>query len=138
MGTLGIEEVIRRFITAQNHVIGKLYDHYGVDKSITAFDWAFMASEMRAKHRSSPIAEIFRVHGNGLEFKDPQVHIDYDYSGSGRPNGFDDWRLLLFVEANGLDCIHMTHEGFNAELKRLQLAGVLDKEPDLYFLAEPS
>jgi hypothetical protein len=129
-----VEDLIRQFVQAQNYVLQQLHLHFQVDPYITAMEWAFLRQSLLARQRQHPVAQIFSPHGFGLEFKDEQVHIDFDFSRSGRPNGFDGWRLYLFAEQNHLTCEYATAKQVEDALEQRYAKGLLDRELTLYFL----
>ena len=68
-----------------------------------AVEWATRFPEIRDAYNENPFAEIFSPHGFGLELKIGDLYIDYDYSQTGRPDGFDAWRIFVYVTAGEYD-----------------------------------
>jgi hypothetical protein len=131
-------EVIRRFIERQSYVRKRLQAVFGVPEDVKARDWAYMHLDLMEKHRKNPVAEVFRPHGYGIEFRDDTVHIDFDYCLSGRPDGFDAWRLLVFCEDNGLDTEMREQGEFESALSELAGNGVVEEEANLFFVKRPT
>jgi hypothetical protein len=127
-------EIINRFIRDQRYVVNLLYHSYGIAPNIKALEWALISSRVKNLHNDKPIATIFRNHGYGIEFKDEQVHIDYDYSITGRLDGFDAWWLYIYCRDNGVQSALTTHEHFIDALRVLNKQGVIEYDNGLYFL----
>jgi hypothetical protein len=85
--------------TAKSIVASKL----NVPEDVAAVEWALRHAEIRDAYQANPFADIFSPHGFGLELKIGDLYIDYDYSETGRPDGFDDWRLFVYLTAGQFD-----------------------------------
>ena len=55
------------------------------------------------RNDGSPFADTFRPHGYGLELQIGDLYIDYDYSQTGRADGFDSWRIFVYLMAGQFD-----------------------------------
>ena len=129
-----IEDIIQEFIAAQRYVVRFLTEHCDLPADTPSLDWTLFKRSLLNIHKKDPISQIFRPHGYGLEFKDSNVHVDFDFCPSGRPNGFDAWRLYWFSEQNLIDTPLNDEADFQKEIARLQKKGTVEKEENLYFL----
>jgi hypothetical protein len=74
-----------------------------VPQDIHALDWALHRGEVQAAYDTCPFADVFRPHGYGLELKIGDLYIDYDYSETGRVDGFDAWRIFIYITTGQFD-----------------------------------
>jgi hypothetical protein len=91
--------VLNSFIADQRKAKAIVSANLEVPQDIRAFEWALQHSEIRDAYNASPFAEIFRPHGYGLELKIGNLYIDFDYSETGRADGFDAWRIFVYLTA---------------------------------------
>jgi len=131
-----IEEAISKFVEAQRYVRRRLYEAYSIPEAISATEWTLRRADIKELHAKDPTAKVFRPHGYGLEFKDHEVHVDFDFCQSGRIDGFDAWRIFCFCDDNNLDCGFSHHSEFDSALKKLEEVGVVEKEENLYFMKQ--
>ncbi|MCW8131839.1 MAG: hypothetical protein KIS92_15945 [Planctomycetota bacterium] len=130
-------KLISAFIKDQQYVVELLQTHYAVKKNITSMEWVSLYAALKKQYEAHPIAMVFKIHGHGLEFKDDRACIDFDFSDSGRPDGFDSWRLLYYAELNQIQFDGCTFGQLNAWLQSQCRFGNLDQEVRLYFLPLP-
>ncbi|MDB4786701.1 MAG: hypothetical protein P8M30_19855 [Planctomycetaceae bacterium] len=95
--------ILKAFITDQRQAKSIVNAKLNIPEDITAMDWAESYCNIRDAYNSAPFAEIFMPHGYGLEIKIGDLYIDYDYSKTGRADGFDDWRIFVFMMAGQFD-----------------------------------
>lgn len=135
-GHEGALAVIHDFIRMQSEAIGLLERFLDVPARITAFDWASLRNTAMKTHQLHEVFDIFRPHGFGVEVRFRSLHIDFDFCRSGRPGGFDGWRLYNHTLHHPGRFIALDHAGFNRAIDELAAAGVLEHEENLHFLAE--
>lgn len=95
--------ILRAFLQDQRRAKRLVSERLGVSEDILAVDWALQHLELFEAYRKAPFAKIFRPHGYGLELKLNDLHIDYDYSREGRRDGFDAWRLFVYMKKGRFD-----------------------------------
>ncbi|OVE76073.1 hypothetical protein BVX97_02265 [bacterium E08(2017)] len=130
--------IIDSFIIDQRKAKELLHEKLGVSPDIKAIDWVNSYSDVMEKYKNNPFAITFYPHGFGLELAVGDLYIDYDYSKEGLPDGFDAWRLYVYIMAgdfnnNGPDdyFCHRVLEWF----RKLESDGKVVQHDNLYYLA---
>lgn len=129
--------ILNAFIADQQRAKSIVASHLDIPLNITAFDWASQLLEISDVYGDDPFADVFQPHGYGLELQIGDLYIDYDYSRSGRPDGFDAWRIFVYITAgkydnNGPDKhIYDRVDEWFVELIQAELVTKLD---NLYYL----
>jgi hypothetical protein len=95
--------ILRAFLADQRTAKAIVSENLGIPQDICALEWASRLSEIRNGYNASPFAEVFTPHGYGLELKVGDLYIDYDYSTTGRADGFDAWRIFVYLTAGEYD-----------------------------------
>jgi len=70
---------------------------YGVPHGIKAQDWVAKYHHLQKEHDEKPFAKTFMIHGYGIKYEDENVSIDFDFSERGISNGFDEWRIFVYL-----------------------------------------
>ncbi len=96
--------ILDAFIADQRRAKSIVADKLGVPVDIPALEWSLRHNEICEAYASKPFADAFTPHGYGLEFQTGDLYIDYDYSERGRPDGFDAWRIFVYLLAGDYDC----------------------------------
>ena len=91
--------ILNEFLTDQQRAKRLVSEKLRTPEDMRALDWASRHSELRAAYDVCPFAEVFRIHGYGLEIRVGDLHIDFDYSELGLPDGFDPWRVFVYIMA---------------------------------------
>jgi hypothetical protein len=129
--------LIRSFIADQAEAKDIVYRHYGVAPDTKALEWVAVRESLREEHQSNPFADKFYPHGYGLELAINDLYIDYDYSREGYPDGFDKWRLYVYLMGGKFnnsgpdDYIYQRLSGWFDEL---EVAGKIVEKDNLYYL----
>ena len=95
--------IISAFIADQRKAKQIVSAKLGVPEDIHAMEWATRYSDIRKRYDASPFADIFEMHGYGLELQVGDLYIDFDYSERGCADGFDSWRIFVYVMAGKFD-----------------------------------
>lgn len=95
--------ILNAFLADQRKAKQMVSSKLGIPEDIPARDWTTRYLELRTTYDASPFADIFRIHGFGLEFKVGDLYSDYDYSLTGLPGGFDSWRIFVYIVAGQFD-----------------------------------
>ncbi len=132
--------ILLAFIADQRKAKRIIADRLGILENIPALHWVDRYAEMMCKYEAQPFADVFRPHGFGLELKMGDFYIDYDYSKTGRPDGFDAWRIFVYLTAgdydnNGPDK-HLCDRVFRW-MEQLTQSGAVIREDSLCYLASP-
>ena len=69
----------------------------GVPPNTRALAWEANHSKIKAAYEAAPFANTFFIHGLGVRIKTNDIDIDFDYSEKGYEDGFDDWRIFMFL-----------------------------------------
>lgn len=130
-------DVLRSFIADQRQAKELVSKNFHLPVDIRALDWVFQSRSVRKRYAENPFAQIFRPHGYGLELKVGDLHIDYDYSSEGRPDGFDAWRLYVYMMGTKFDdrdedLIDHIREWID----KLHSSGRLIRPDNLYYLVD--
>lgn len=120
-----------------------------VERLSTALAAAYQVDSLFLARKSKKIPRLgsfgnggeFKFHGIGCRISDDNSSVDFDFYGDGRTDGFDAWRLHLFVEDNGLaaDFIFDTsHNALKSQIAALVNSGRIVPiiGSNLYKLAE--
>ena len=134
------ESILLAFIADQRKAKRIVADRLGLLEDIPALHWVDRYMEIMCKYEAQPFADVFAPHGFGLELKIGEFYIDYDYSRTGQPDGFDAWRIYVYLMAgnydnNGPDK-HFCDRVFQW-IDELAQSGRLIKEDSLYYLNNP-
>ena len=95
--------ILNAFLADQRRAKRLVSIKLGIPEDIRALDWATRHAELRRSYDACPFAEIFRIHGYGLEIQVGDLYIDYDYSENGSADGFDSWRIFVYMMAGRFD-----------------------------------
>lgn len=131
--------IVNAFIEDQRKAKSMVSRQLNVPENMPAIDWTRQYSSIRKKFAKKPFADLFEPHGFGLELKIGEFYIDYDYSTEGRVDGFDAWRLFVYITAgkfdnNGPDK-HLRDRVFDW-VEELYRAGRLTHPDNLYYLID--
>lgn len=133
--------LLQAFIVDQRRAKSLVASKLGFPTDIRAVEWATSFTQIRDAYAASPFADVFRPHGYGLEIKTPDLYIDYDYSESGRPDGFDSWRIFTHIMAGDYDNRgndkHIS-DRVDAWFDKLIADGKIIKHYNLFHLADPN
>lgn len=91
--------IIRSFIADQIRAKEIVCQRYGVAPNTKAMEWVAVRESIREEYQSNPFADKFYPHGCGLEIAVDGLYIDFDYSREGYADGFDAWRLYVYLMA---------------------------------------
>jgi len=95
--------ILKAFIADQRKAKQIVSARLGIAENIPAREWAFKYPEIQQSYDSCPFADDFRPHGYGLELQIGDLYIDYDYSEMGLADGFDSWRVFVYVMVGQFD-----------------------------------
>ncbi|HSG69757.1 MAG TPA: hypothetical protein VLA12_05050 [Planctomycetaceae bacterium] len=95
--------ILKAFLADQRKAKEIVSAKFGIPEDIRALEWSLRHCELRDAYNAAPFAEIFKPHGYGLELKIGDLYIDYDYSETGRADGFDAWRIFVYLIAGQFD-----------------------------------
>ena len=95
--------ILHAFLADQRTAKRLISEKLGVPKDIRASDWATRYPELRKAYDVLPFADVFRIHGYGLEIQIGDFYVDFDYSRDGLADGFDSWRIFLYLMAGRFD-----------------------------------
>lgn len=130
--------ILNAFIADQRKAKAIVSKHLDVPENIPAIDWTRQYSSVQKKFAEKPFADVFVPHGYGLELKIGELYIDYDYSTEGRADGFDAWRLFVYVTAGEFDNRgpdkHLRDRVFGW-VDELHSSGRLTHPDNLYYVA---
>ncbi|ADB15840.1 hypothetical protein Psta_1158 [Pirellula staleyi DSM 6068] len=129
--------ILNTFLSDQRRAKRLVSDKLGIPENIRALDWAVHSCELRKSYDVCPFANVFRIHGYGLEIQVDDLHVDFDYSEQGLADGFDSWRIFVYIMAGRFDNrgtdkhISDRVDGWFDELIQL---GRIEKRDNLYYL----
>jgi hypothetical protein len=132
-----LADIIRRFRAAQDRGVATLL-RLGVPLPASNREWGRLCAA-RGIYQTRELDGIgIYVHGYGIELILDDVSIDWDWGDAGEPDGFDAWRLWVFVSQNHLDVgiAPERREAFaqiGAWLEESHLAGELTRDMHLYY-----
>lgn len=132
--------ILKAFIADQREAKAIVSEKLNVPEDLRAYEWATRFSEIRAAYHARPFADIFKPHGYGLELKIGDLSIDYDYSESGRADGFDAWRIFTYITAGEFDCNgpdDLISERVDRWFEKLLSAGKIYRADNLFYLNPP-
>ena len=130
-------ETIHKFIANQGYVIGILRKNFNLPDGVTGRDWANVYKQVKAKYEKNPFAKQFYIHGYGLEYEDDKVYIDFDFGSNGRYDGFDEWRIFMYVtrgKPNEVDPGRKIQNEIEDWFKTAVQNGVIYRDYPLYYL----
>ncbi len=130
--------LINAFIADQRRAKSLVASDLGFPPEIPALEWSTRFKEIRDAYAANPFADVFRPHGYGLAIQTAEWYIDYDYSESGRPDGFDSWRIFAYIMAGDFDNRgngkHI-RDRVDGWFKKLISDGKVVKHENLFYLA---
>ncbi|MCU0719350.1 MAG: hypothetical protein MUC83_06585 [Pirellula sp.] len=140
--------ILHAFLADQRTAKRLVSEKLGVPEDIRAFDWATRYTEVRKAYDEFPFADVFRIHGYGVEVQIGDFYIDFDYSQDGLADGFDSWRIFVYMMAGRFDNRgsdkHIS-DRIDSWFDELNQQGRIKKLDNLYYLtnqlangAEPS
>jgi hypothetical protein len=132
--------ILLAFIADQRKAKHIVADRLGIIVDLPSQHWVDRYPEIICKYNSQPFADVFTPHGHGLELKIGDFYIDYDYSRTGRPDGFDAWRIFVYLMAGQYDNNGPDKHFFDRVLQwidQLAKSGKLIEEDYLYYLRTP-
>lgn len=95
--------ILNTFLADQRRAKRLVSDKLGIPENTRALDWAIRSREVRTTYDACPFASVFRIHGYGLEIQVDDLYIDFDYSEQGLADGFDSWRIFVYIMAGRFD-----------------------------------
>ncbi len=95
--------ILKTFLADQRRAKRLVSVKLGIPEDIRALDWDTRYRELRKSYDACPFANVFRIHGYGLEIQVDDLYIDYDYSEKGLADGFDSWRIFVYIMAGRFD-----------------------------------
>ncbi len=131
--------IINSFLSDQRQAKQIVSQKLGVDVNIPALDWSLQHLQICEAYDASPFADIFRPHGYGLELQIGDLYIDFDYSRTGRPDGFDSWRIFIYSMAGHFDNRgpdKYTSDRIDNWIKSLALDGRIQQLDNLYYFVQ--
>ncbi len=128
--------LINSFLADQRKAKSIVASWLNTEPDLKAMEWASRLKQIRDAYDADPFADIFKPHGIGLELQIGDLYVDYDYSETGRADGFDAWRIFVHITAgrydnNGPDN-HLLHR-VNAWLADLARTDRIAKLDNLYY-----
>ena len=131
--------ILNAFIRDQRRAKEIVCRQLHVPENIPAMEWAGLSPSIGQEFAKSPFADVFRPHGFGLELRIGELCIVYDYSIEGRADGFDAWRIFVYMTGGNYDC-----RGTDKDLcgrvfdwfEQLDRAGHLTRPDNLYYLVD--
>jgi len=81
--------ILNAFLADQRKAKQIVSAKLAIPENICASEWATHFTEIWQSYDACPFADVFRPHGYGLELQIGDLFIDYDYSETGRADGFD-------------------------------------------------
>ncbi len=133
---IGVLAVIGDFTRMQAEAVALLERHLQVPPRIKAIDWAVLRNQWRDAHRLHEVFEVFKPHGFGVEIRLRSLHVDFDFCRSGRPGGFDAWRLYNHTLNHPGRFIALDQRAFDQAITALLGSGVIEEEENLTFMKE--
>jgi hypothetical protein len=130
--------IINSFVADQRRAKQIVSEKLGVPEDIPALQWASLYTRISHAYEASPFADVFRPHGYGLELQIGELYIDYDYSKTGRGDGFDAWRVFAWMMAGQFD--NRSQDKYISDrihdwIGSLAQAGRVQKLDNLYYFA---
>lgn len=95
--------ILKTFLADQRRAKRLVSEKLGIPENIRALEWAIRSRELRKSYDACPFASVFRIHGYGLEIEVDDLYIDFDYSEQGLADGFDSWRIFVYIMAGQFD-----------------------------------
>lgn len=95
--------ILKTFLADQRRAKRLVADKPGIPENIRALDWTIRSCELRKSYDLCPFANVFRIHGYGLEIQVDDLYIDFDFSEQGLADGFDSWRIFVYIMAGRFD-----------------------------------
>ncbi len=95
--------ILNAFLADQRKAKRLVSDKLRTPEDIRALDWATRYAELRKAYDACPFADVFRIHGYGLEIQVGDLYIDYDYSENSLADGFDSWRIFVYIMTGRFD-----------------------------------
>lgn len=95
--------ILNSFLADQRRAKRLMSVRFGIPEDIRALDWVLCSRELREAYDVCPFASIFRIHGYGLEIQVDDLYVDFDYSIQGWADGFDSWRIFVYIMAGRFD-----------------------------------
>ena len=95
--------ILHAFIADQRKAKDLVAKQLNLPPDIPAIEWADQYSNILKQFAARPFADVFIPHGFGLELRIGDFYIDFDYSKEGRPDGFDEWRIFVYITAGKYD-----------------------------------
>jgi len=131
--------IINSFITEQRRAKQIVAEKLGVSVDIAAPNWASLHRKICAAYEVCPFADRFRPHGYGLELRSGDLYVDFDYSETGRADGFDAWRVFTWMMAGQFD--NRSQDKYICDqiyswIDSLARAGRIQKLDNLYYFAD--
>ena len=95
-----LDELIGEFRSAQDRAVAFLSRELGIPRPDTNRDWVriWYAHELQKPGVRNGVH--IDCHGYGVELVLADVTIDFDWGENGEPDGFDAWRLYVFLLNN--------------------------------------
>src|SRR5690349_10014956 len=102
-----LAETIERFRASQDRAVLAIQDLLGPTLGVrlpsSGQDWIEICDECGLHDIRSVCGIPIYSHGYGIEFKFPEMTVDFDFGRNGETDGFDAWRLWNFISLNQID-----------------------------------
>ncbi len=129
--------LIHAFVNDQRTAKNIISKNLDIPVNINADEWAKNYTDLRRKYDANPFADIFKIHGYGVEMMINELYIDFDYSIEGREDGFDAWKLFTYLTAGDYDCNtsdDAIHDKLRGWCNKLIKSGKIQKLDNLCYL----
>lgn len=95
--------ILKAFLVDQRKAKKIVSAKLGIPADIRAIEWSLQQHALSDAYNATPFVKTFRPHGYRLELKIGDLYIDYDYSETGRADGFDAWSIFVYLTAGKFD-----------------------------------
>lgn len=101
--------------------------------------WEANRIKIQAAYDAFPFAKTFFIHGLGVRIITDELNIDFDYSLDGLEDGFDDWRIFMFMvgcDPQKWDPKGNMYRALRQWFTELETNGHIEMRDNLYYLSD--
>jgi hypothetical protein len=131
--------LIHEFLKMQRQAKDLIHQKLGIPPNTRASVWEANHSKIRATYEAAPFAKTFFIHGLGVRIITDDINIDFDYSMEGYEDGFDDWRIFMFMigcDPSKWDPKGKLFQAINQWVKDLELNAHIQMRDNLFYLQD--
>ncbi|HPQ40746.1 MAG TPA: hypothetical protein PLV45_10270, partial [bacterium] len=125
------------FLKMQRKAKDLIHQKLGVPPTIRAMTWIARSAEIKAAYEVDPFAKTFYIHGMGVQIVTDDINIDFDYSLNGYEDGFDDWRIFMFIvggDSSKWDPEVHLYKAIGQWFEDLESKGLIQMRDNLFYL----